>query len=562
MQIVNNFANGTKTPTDWQSINWKKANRLVRNLRQRIFRATQAGNWKKVRSLQKLMLRSLANRQVAVRRVTQINKGKNTPGVDKMVVKTAVARGRLLDDLAHYTLWKAKPTRRVYIAKTNGKLRPLSIPVIMDRALQTMVKNALEPSWEGRFESTSYGFRPGRSCQDGIAKIFNVAAKGKKRWILDADIRGAFDEICQDFLLEAIGPTPGKELIRQWLKAGYLDKIGTFHQTESGTPQGGVISPLLLNIALHGMETALDIKWSEKEYPHNKRAIIKYADDIVVLCESQEDAHATKQILSTWLSQRGLSWSEEKTRIVTLEEGFNFLGFNIRRYKSKITKSGWKLLIKPSKEAVAKHRKRLKQEWKALRGHNIQAILRKLNPIIRGWGNYFRGGVAKKTFGKLDYWMYFKEIRYSKHTHPNKPKQWWKARYFGKLNLDRQDKWVFGDKQTGAYLIKYSWFPIKRHTLVKGRASPDDATLREYWRARNEAKAGDLTPSKHKLAQRQKGICPVCGETLFNEEELHIHHKKPRAKGGTSNYGNLQLVHLYCHQQLHLGEETKDEPTK
>jgi RNA-directed DNA polymerase len=275
MQIANNFANGTKTPTDWHSINWKQAHRLVRHLRQPIFRPTQAGNWKNVRSLQKLMLRSQANRQVAVRRVRQINKGKNTPGVDKVVIKTAVARGRLVDDLAQYTLWKAKPTRRVYLAKTHGKLRPLSIPVIRDRALQAMLKNALEPSWEGRFESTSYGFGPGRSGQDGMAKIFNVAAKGKKRWILDADMRGAFDEICQEFLLQAIGPAPGKELIRQGLKAGYLDKIGPFHQTESATPQGGVISPLLLNIALHGMETALDIKWSENQYHHNKRAIIR-----------------------------------------------------------------------------------------------------------------------------------------------------------------------------------------------------------------------------------------------------------------------------------------------
>jgi RNA-directed DNA polymerase len=228
MQIANNLANGTKTPTDWSSINWKKANRLVRNLRQRIFRATQAGDFKRVRSLQKLMLRSQANRQVAVRRVTQLNKGKNTPGVDKVVVKTPAARGRLVDELAHYSLWKAKPTRRVYIAKANGKLRPLSIPVIMDRALQAMVKNALAPSWEARFESTSYGFRPGRSCQDAIERIFSVAVKGKKRWILDADLRGAFDAICQNFLLEAIGPVPGRELIRQWLKAGYLDNIGTF----------------------------------------------------------------------------------------------------------------------------------------------------------------------------------------------------------------------------------------------------------------------------------------------------------------------------------------------
>jgi RNA-directed DNA polymerase len=345
-------------------------------------------------------------------------------------------------------------------------------------------------------------------------------------------------------------------LIKQWLKAGYLDKIGTFHQSESGTPQGGVISPLLLNTVLHGMETVLGIKGARANgYSHNKRAVIRYADDIIVLCESQQDTQGVKQTLTPWLSQRGLTWSEEKTRIVCLEEGFNFVGFNIRRYPSKTTKSGWKLLTKPSKEAIAKHRERLKQEWKALRGQNINAVIRKLNPIIRGWANYFRSGVASETFHKLDNWMHYKQMRYIRRTHPHKPKQWGKTKYFGRLNLDRQDKWVFGDKQTGAYVHKYRWFPIERHILVKGTASPDDPKLRDYWRQRNATKVEDLTPSKQKVSLRQKGYCPVCGESLFNEEELHLHHKKPRAQGGKSNYGNLQLVHLYCHQQLHRSKE-------
>jgi RNA-directed DNA polymerase len=237
------LANGTETQTDWNTIDWKKANRSVRNLRQRIFRATQEGNLKKARSLQKLMLKSYSNRLVSVRRVTQINAGKNTPGMDKLVIKTPEARGKMVDTLAQYSAWKAKPVRRVYIPKANGKQRPLGIPVVVDRCLQAMVKNALEPAWEAKFEGTSYGFRPGRSGHDALGKIYLLARPNKtKKWILDADITAAFDNISHDYLCKVIGPVPGKELIKQWLKAGYIEEDG-FHATEKGTPQGGVITP-------------------------------------------------------------------------------------------------------------------------------------------------------------------------------------------------------------------------------------------------------------------------------------------------------------------------------
>src|SRR5438105_7109758 len=206
MQVTKTrLANGTEKQTDWNAIKWRKANRAVRNLRHRIFRATQEGNLKKVHSLQKLMLKSYSNRLVSVRRVAQVNAGKNTPGVDKLVIKTPAARGKMVDALAHYSLWKAKPTRRVYIPKASGKFRPLGIPVVVDRCLQSMVKNALEPAWEAKFEGISYGFRPGRCCHDAIAKIYGLACPHRtKKWILDADIRGAFDNISHDYLLETI----------------------------------------------------------------------------------------------------------------------------------------------------------------------------------------------------------------------------------------------------------------------------------------------------------------------------------------------------------------------
>src|SRR6266849_2346583 len=284
--------------TVWDAIDWRKADRIVRNLRQRIFRAAQANDLRRVRSLQKLMLRSYSTILMSVRRVTQVNAGKNTPGVDKVVVKTPAARGALVDRMATFQPWRVQPVRRVYIPKSNGKQRPLGIPTVMDRALQSVVKNALEPYWEAKFEGSSYGFRPGRSCQDAIGKIYLLTCPNRrKKWVVDADIQGAFDNINHDFLLNALGEVPGRELVRQWLKAGVMED-GAFQATEAGTPQGGVISPLLLNIALHGLEAALGVRHNHAGEIVGTRAVVWYADDLVVLCESQEDAHVVKdQIL-------------------------------------------------------------------------------------------------------------------------------------------------------------------------------------------------------------------------------------------------------------------------
>jgi RNA-directed DNA polymerase len=553
---AHSLANGTKKQTNWNAINWRKANWTVRNLRQRIFRAAQEGTLNKVRSLQKLMLKSYSNRLVSVRRVAQINAGKNTPGVDKLVIKTPAARGRMVDILAHYTLWKAKPARRVYIPKANGKLRPLGIPVIVDRCLQAMVKNALEPAWEARFEGSSYGFRPGRSCHDAIEKIYGLARPNKtKKWVLDADIRGAFDHISHDYLLKTIGAVPGKELIKQWLKAGYVEH-GAFHATEQGTPQGGVASPLLANIALHGMEEAIGVKYDYRGQLIGKRAVVRYADDFVCFCETREDAEQVQKILVEWLKERGLALSEEKTRIVHLTEGFDFLGFNIRHYPAPQTsRTGWKLLIKPSKESVQDVQRKLKDQWDKVQGTNVQSVLTKLNPIIRGWANYFRTAVAKEIFSSLDRWMFYKADRYTRRMHPKKPKDWRHRKYWGRFQLERLDPWVFGDKQTGGHVLKFSWFPIERHVLVKGRASLDDPRLKDYWQKRQAAKAKDLTLSKQKLAKRQKGRCAECGETLFNDEELQVHHLLARSQGGKDTYSNLALVHLLCHQQIHAKTE-------
>ncbi len=560
-------ANGPKGRTIWDLVDWREAGESVTSLRQRIFKAARANDLRKVRSLQKLMLRNHSNILMSVRRVTQVNAGKNTPGVDKVLVKTPAARGKLVDLLATLQPWRTSPVRRVYIPKKtdSNKRRPLGIPTILDRCLQAMVKNALEPEWEARFEGSSYGFRPGRSPHDAIGKIYNLARPNmRKKIAVDADIKGAFDNICQDFILKAIGDVPGRALIEQWLQAGYLED-GRYHDTPTGTPQGGVISPLLLNIALHGMEAALGVTHDIRGKIIGKRAVVRYADDFVVFCETEEDALDVRdRVLPAWLAERGLSLSEEKTRIVHLSEGFDFLGFNVRHYPCPQTsRSGYKLRITPSKKAVLGKVGEIRDIWLALHGHSVKAVLWKLNPIIRGWANYYRKSVASKTFSKLDNWMFRRQVRFARHTHPEKSWKWMCKRYWGKLNDTRDDNWVFGDKQSGKYLLKFGWFKIVRHELVRGASSPDDPELRDYWWERQKVNANHLSAGDIDMANDQGWVCRLCGMDLINGEELHRHHTKPRARGGSDARRNRELVHLFCHQQETRRQfgEGKDSPS-
>jgi len=314
-----------------------------------------------------------------------------------------------------------------------------------------------------------------------------------------------------------------------------------------------VISPLLLNVALHGLEAALGIQYNAQGEIKGRRAVVRYADDLVVFCESQEDALLVKdQILPAWLAERGLTLSPEKTRTVHLTEGFDFLGCNVKHYRSpQTTRSGYKLLIKPSKRSVTAKRKELRDIWLRLKGHNVRAVLDRLNPIIRGWANYFRTVVSSEVFHKMDHWMHRRARRYTRHTHPTKSQSWQQEKYWGKLNPERKDRWVFGDKQSGRYLLKFSWFKIERHTLVRGTASPDDPALREYWWERRKVNIRHLSSSDLELAINQDWVCRLCGMDLINGEELQRHHIEPKAVGGTDSYANRELVHLYCHQQRH-----------
>jgi len=536
----------------WHKIDWTKVNAEVTKLRERIFVASRENDLRKVGNLQKLMLRSEANKLSAIRRVTQINRGRRTAGVDQEVITTPQERWELFEWLNGYNIknWSPPPTRRVEIPKNNGKKRPLGIPTIKDRCIQAVVKNALEPFWEARFEESSYGFRPGRSAHDAAEAIWTATRHPSKReWIVDADIKGAFDNIDHEFLMKAIGNFPGRELIRRWLRAGVMKNLD-FEPTITGTPQGGIISPLLANITLHGMESAFGVKRA-RGYLAGGNAVIRYADDFVIIVQHKEEAEAALGKAKEWLSKRGLEISSEKTTIRHIDEGFDFLGFTFKRIKNNRRKIGTSVYVMPSRKAITRFKARIKAE--ITKGRSPGPILASINPIIRGWGNYYKSAVSAKTFHKLDDYIWQRLWRYAKSRHPNKGKKWIADKYF---EMDGKRRWVFkGQNQKGnvEHIFHMSTIPTTRHIKVRFLASPDDPELHVYWEKRM-SKSEQFQGVKDKLWKRQKGRCTVCNDWLDRGEEIVLHHRDRNRNN--NRYSNLEVLHEGCHHKVHHQPET------
>ena len=540
---------------EWNEINWRKAERLTFKLQKRIFQASERGDVKAVRKLQKTLINSWSSKCIAVRRVTQDNQGKNTAGVDGVKSLNPKQRMSLVGRLKLTN--KVKPTRRVNIPKPGTtETRPLGIPTINDRALQALVKLALEPEWEAKFEPNSYGFRPGRSCHDAIEAIFS-SIKQKDKYVLDADISKCFDRIDHKALISKIHtyPTLSRQ-IQAWLRAGYMDGKELF-PTNDGTPQGGVISPLLANIALHGMEERV-MQYAEtlkgrKLANRQSLSLIRYADDFVIIHEDLNVVKKCQEIIADWLSDMGLELKPSKTKLThTLNEiegnvGFEFLGFHVQQHRvgnyrcaknPKGTLLGFTTLITPSKAKIKTHLVKIAKVIDTHKTAPQAALISKLNPIIRGWSNYYTTVVSKATFSKVDTLTY------------DKLRAWARTRGKGSINKDKYWRTV-GDKdwcfstEDGIELFNHASTPIVRHTKVKGKASPFNGDW-IYWSKRR----GEYpeTPSRvSKLIKKQKGICPHCGLYFTSTDIVEVDHIKPTSIGGKDIYDNLQLLHKHCH---------------
>ncbi|MEY3223697.1 MAG: hypothetical protein RLZZ203_2553 [Cyanobacteriota bacterium] len=549
-----------KTTDIWKTINWAKVQRKVFKLQKRIYQASLSGQNAKARRLQRLLVKSYYAKLLAIRKVTQDNQGKKTAGIDGIKSITPKQRLELSQNLSKYQ--KAKPLRRKWIPKPNGEKRPLGIPTINDRVRQALVKLALEPQWEARFEGESYGFRPGRSAHDAMSRIF-LSIKQGEYYILDADISKCFDQINHDYLLSKIDcPSIIKAQIKQWLKAGVMDN-GLFEATEAGTPQGGVISPLLANIALDGM-----IRLIENLFPKgtngnkNYAKVIRYADDFVVISPQVEVIQQCQIDLEEWLKPIGLELKPAKTRIChTLREiqvkgnkvkpGFDFLGWNFRQYpvgKHHSSKTGsrnqkllgFNTLIKPSKKSIKAHADQVKKVIKSHKTAPQTALIRNLNPVIRGWCNYHSRVVSKKTFSSLDH-MTWQRLRAWTVSRCGKA-SYKKLRKYYKKNGNRA--WSF-ETNKGLKLLIHAETPITRHVTVRPEASPYDGNW-TYWSTR-KGTSFDVPKRVATLLKKQKGRCNLCGQYFSPEDIVEIDHILPTTLGGKNEYKNLQLLHRHCH---------------
>lgn len=463
----------------WQDIDWINAHYTVRRLQTRIVKAIQAGRHNKVKALQWLLTHSFSGKALAVKRVTG-NRGKNTAGVDRTTWTTSQAKISAILSLKRrgYTPF---PLRRVLIPKENGKTRPLGIPTMKDRAMQALYLLALEPIAETTADLNSYGFRPGRSTADAGEQCFNSLARRKSaQWVLEADIKGCFDHISHEWMIKHI-PTDTM-ILQKWLKAGFVYQNELF-PTDAGTPQGGIVSPNLMNMALDGLAQRLEERFPRARTMDRKMNMVRYADDFIITGNSKEWLeNEVKPVVEEFLAERGLILSPEKTKITHITEGFDFLGWNIRKYNGK-------LLIKPSKANIKGHCAKIREIIKTHKTVKQMNLINLLNPLLRGWANYHRHVVAKKVFAQIDHYTWTLLWQWAKRRHPNKGARWVKEKYF-KTRGTRN--WVFAANEDNGLreqiLLKEADTPIRRHIKIQSAANPYDPQWETYFKIRSEKK--------------------------------------------------------------------------
>ena len=505
--------------TAWDSIDWTRCELAVKKLQARIVKAQKEGRHGKVKALQWTLTHSFSAKALAVKRVTS-NRGSKTAGVDR--VKW------IYPDTKYQAIWELKrrgyqpkPLRRIHIKKSNGKLRPLGIPTMKDRAMQALYMMALEPVAETTGDTHSYGFRKERCTMDAVRQCHNLLCKGySPEWILEGDIKGCFDHISHEWLLNHI--PMDKVMLRKWLKCGYVFNKELF-PTDEGTPQGGIISPTLANMTLDGLQGILAERYKRKHKDGKLYSpmvnLVRYADDFIITSENREVLEKEiKPLVADFLAERGLTLSEEKTVITNVNDGFDFLGFNIRKFKGQ-------LLTKPSKKAQKRFLEKVRETIKSNKACRQESLIRMLNPMIKGWGNYYRYGASRDAFHSVDHQIFKSLWQWAKRRHSKKGKHWIAERYWHEI---RGTKWQFAaffnkpnGKQDCLSLVQLTpSFPFMEYRQIKGEANPFDPDCRLYFYKREKQKMLATLKGRNSLLhlwEKQSRLCPVCGKPIDRE---------------------------------------------
>jgi len=538
--------------TDWHSINWKAVYRNVRRLQARIVKAVREGRWNKVKALVYLLTHSYSGRALAILRVIS-NSGARTPGVDGILGTTPEAKTRAFN-ASRRRGYQPQPLRRVYIPKSNGRRRALGIPTMVDRAMQALSLLGLDPIAETLADGHSYGFRLERCCADALDQCHKILRNPTgPKWILEGDIKACFDQISHNWLLDHI--PMDKDMLRKWLKAGFLEKQVLFATTE-GTPQGGIISPALANRTLDGLQQLLEQRFGPRGHRRDEAKVhlVRYADDFIITSTSRILLQReVRPLVEHFLRQRGLELSHEKTRITHLENGFDFLGQTIRRYPSG------KVLTKPSKRSVKTFLAKIQETIDNSGSMTAGDLILRLNQQIKGWTMYHRYVTSKRTFAAADDRIFWKLKRWCHRRHPQKSWKWIKKKYFQQVG---HRNWVFTGtirdstgKGRPIQLMNAVGVKILRWVKIRSAANPYDPEWELYWEERLAWKLSHTLAGRGRIEylwKEQQGRCVVCGQTLHAEERpWHIHHRVWRSHGGQETCDNLEVLHANCHRQVH-----------